>query len=46
VDVYLLPTYEVRLNEPPQLFDDLPETVTAIEEFIDRGILPTVKALL
>lgn len=46
MDVYLLPSYDVRLHEPPQLFGDVVEAVTAIEQFIDGRVLPAITGLL
>jgi hypothetical protein len=46
VDVYLLPAYDVELNDPPDLIGDLIETLEAINEFIDRRVLSAVTALL
>jgi len=46
VDMYLLPTYDIRLNEPPQLVGNLIDTLAGINEFIDTRVLPTVRALL
>lgn len=44
--VYLLPAYEVRLDEPPELVGNLIETLGHINQFIDSRILPAVRALL
>jgi len=46
VDVYLLPTYDVRLNEPPELMGGLIETLTCIDQFIDGRVLPAIRGLL
>lgn len=46
VDVYLLPTYDVRLNEPPELVGDLVETLTRIDQFIDGRVPPVIRSLL
>jgi hypothetical protein len=46
VDVYLFPTYDVRLHEPPEVVGDLVETLAGIDQFIDGRVLPTVRALL
>jgi hypothetical protein len=46
VDMYLLTTYQVAFDEPPELIGDLVETLTGINQFIDSRVLPTVKALL
>jgi hypothetical protein len=46
VDVYFLPTYNVRLREPPEAIGNLIETLTRINQCIDRWVLPTVRALL
>jgi hypothetical protein len=46
VDVYLLPAYHVRLDEPPKLFGDLIDTLAGINDFIDRWVLPTIRGLL
>lgn len=46
VDVYLLPVYDVALNEPPELLGDLIPTLGKINDFIDRRVLPAVMALL
>ncbi len=45
-DVYLLPAYDVALNEPPELVGDLIETLADINEFIDRRVLPAIEELL
>lgn len=46
MDVYLLASYEVTLNEPPEVIGELVEVVTGIEQFIDSRVLPTVRTLL
>jgi hypothetical protein len=46
VDVYLLPAYDVALNEPPELVGDLIQTLAGINEFIDRRVRPAVTALI
>jgi hypothetical protein len=45
-DVYLFPKYGLALNEPPELIGDLIQTLTEINDFIDRQVIPVVKALL
>ncbi len=45
-DVFILPTYDVALNEPPELIGDLIQTLAEINNFIDRRVLPVVTALL
>jgi hypothetical protein len=45
-DVFLIPGYDVRLNEPPYLIGDLLETLDAIRDFTAARVLPTVRALL
>lgn len=46
MDVYLLATYEIALDEPPEVFGELVEVLTGINQFIDRGVLPVVRSLL
>jgi hypothetical protein len=46
VDMYLLPTYDVRLDEPPQLVGSVIDTLAGINQFIDARILPTIRRLL
>lgn len=46
MDVYLLATYKVAFHQPPELIGDVVETLTGIQDFIDRGVLPAVKGLL
>ena len=46
VDMYLLTTHKVAFDEPPELISDLVETITGINEFIDRRVLSTIKRLL
>jgi len=46
MDMYLLTTQQVALNEPPELIGDLIETLAGINQFIDGRVLPTVKALM
>ena len=46
VDVYLLPAYDVRLDEPPEVFGDVLNTLTQIGKYIDRRVLPTVQSLI
>jgi hypothetical protein len=46
MDVYLLASHEIRLDEPPQVIGELVETLTRIDEFIDGRVLPAVKSLL
>lgn len=45
-DVFILPTYDLALNEPPELIGDLVKTLAEINSFIDRRVLPVVTALL
>jgi hypothetical protein len=45
-DVYLRASYEIRLNEPPELLGNLLATLTSINKFIDSWVLPTVVELL
>jgi hypothetical protein len=45
-DVFILPTYDLVLNEPPELIGDLVQTLAEIKDFIDRRVLPVVTALL
>lgn len=46
VDVYLVATYNVVLNEAPVLIKGLTETLTRINQFIDARVVPTVKRLM
>jgi hypothetical protein len=46
VGMYLLPTYDVRLDEPPHLIGDLVDTLASINQFIDRRVMPVVRRLL
>jgi hypothetical protein len=46
VDMYLLATYDIAFNEPPELIGGVVETLGGINQFIDSWVLPTVKALL
>jgi hypothetical protein len=45
VDVYLLATYQVALDEFPVISNLVP-ALEEINQFIDTRVLPTVKALL
>lgn len=45
-DVLLASTYDVRLHEPPWLIDNLINTLTEINRFIDARVLPAVTTLL
>jgi hypothetical protein len=45
-DMFLLPTYDVGLHEPPELIGNLIETLTGINQFIDRRVVPAVMSLL
>ena len=44
--MYLLPAYDVRLDEPPDLLGNLIDTLAGINEFIDCRVFPAVTALL
>jgi hypothetical protein len=46
LEMYLLSSYQVALNEPPTLVRDLMQTLTQINEFIDARVLPAVKTLI
>lgn len=46
MDMYLLPSYDVRLNEPPELFGNLIDTLTGISQYIDARVLPAIRSLL
>lgn len=46
MEMYLLSEFKVTLDEPPELISDLVQTLTRINEYIDREVFPTVKALL
>lgn len=45
-DIYLLPAYDVAINEPPALLGNLIETLEMISGYIDHEVLPVVKALI
>jgi hypothetical protein len=44
MDVYLLASYEVTLNEPPEVIGELVEVLSGINQFIDIRVLPTVRS--
>lgn len=46
VDMYLFATHDVALNEPPDLFGELIETLSTIDEFIDSRVFPALRPLL
>jgi hypothetical protein len=46
MDVFILPMYDLALNEPPELIGDLIQTLAEINGFIDRRVLPVVTTLL
>jgi hypothetical protein len=46
MDLYLLPTYDIRLHEPPELFGGLVDTLAGINAYVDGRVLPTVTRLL
>lgn len=45
-DVWLRHSYDVQLDEPPELLGNLIETLSEINQFIDSRVVPTVAALL
>jgi hypothetical protein len=46
MDVYLLATHEMWLDEPPEVIGEVGEMVTRIDQFIDSRVLPAVRRLL
>ncbi len=45
-DVYVRPSYEVRLNEAPEVLGDLIETLAGINELIDTQVHPALLGLM
>jgi hypothetical protein len=46
MDVYLVTTYQVALDEPPDVFGEVVELLTGINQFIDTRVLPAIRSLL
>ncbi|MDX6624222.1 MAG: hypothetical protein QOE75_2154 [Solirubrobacterales bacterium] len=45
-DVWLRHSYDVQLDEPPELVGDLIEALSSINQFIDARVVPSVTGLL
>jgi hypothetical protein len=45
-EVFILPTYDLALNEPPELIGSLIQTLVKINDCIDSRVLPVVRGLL
>jgi hypothetical protein len=46
LEVNLLTTFQIGLDEPPELIGEVVQTLTQINQFIDSEVFPAVKALL